>query len=594
MTFLLGMLGRLVPAWIAAVLVCAALTGHARGEGHAFPPLYAEEEGHAFPPLYANGSMFLAAMEASPVPPSDVELTGIVAPHHLLAVDLIADSYARASGRDVDLVVVLSPDHYYRGETPVSVAVRDFSTALGPVEVDQNLATEVLSLDAVSPSNLFSHEHGVQAHLPFISAHFPEAQILALALDVNLSRDAADELVAALHASLSRRLEGGEKVLVVQSTDFSHYLNADQALAKDQETLFLLAQGDPGAVWTMDQPQHIDSRASLYVQLRLQQDLFQATPAVTAHRNSQYYADGQGQGGQSQTTSYLVLEFAPGDVGGTDGWVRPDTKTWWFGGDFFTGRYLAGQVRDPQWREQFIANVSALTRGAPLVLNLEGVLAEACEDPGSVPEAVFTLCMEAGPTLKLLKAMNVRAVSLANNHSRDLGEEAYGEMVGILEETGIVVLEQGGVVDLDRFELAGFTDMTNTPEPMRRLLNTEDVCILDSAPPGKPRFAMIHWGEEYRPGPDARQKHLAEILRERGVGLIIGSHSHQAGIMICDPEPLPEACMMTSLGNFLFDRQGERVSGALMRVDFLGQGTFWPQAVPIPNWYEGLEQEPPG
>ena len=55
--------------------------------------------------------------------------------------------------------------------------------------------------------------------------------------------------------------------------------------------------------------------------------------------------------------------------------------------------------------------------------------------------------------LNWLEALNVKAVSLANNHAMDLGEESFEAMVSTLRDAGITVLRQGAVADLGPFRL---------------------------------------------------------------------------------------------------------------------------------------------
>ena len=80
-----------------------------------------------------------------------------------------------------------------------------------------------------------------------------------------------------------------------------------------------------------------------------------------------------------------------------------------------------------------VAEVNKLTGGAPLVVNLETVLLE--EPPERLPDRV--LVSHASLAIPILKALNVQAASLANNHSFDVGPLGYRETRSILERAGI-------------------------------------------------------------------------------------------------------------------------------------------------------------
>ena len=80
----------------------------------------------------------------------------------------------------------------------------------------------------------------MQALLPFVAYHFPEARIIALAISLSAQPPDWDSLAETLAPLLTPR------TLIIQSTDFSHYLPAAEARGKDQETLRVLSGGNPG------------------------------------------------------------------------------------------------------------------------------------------------------------------------------------------------------------------------------------------------------------------------------------------------------------------------------------------------------------
>jgi poly-gamma-glutamate synthesis protein (capsule biosynthesis protein) len=188
--------------------------------------------------------------------------------------------------------------------------------------------------------------------------------------------------------------------------------------------------------------------------------------------------------------------------------------------------------------------------------------------------------MAAQPGLDILKALNVVAVSLANNHSHDGGELAYQAMARLLTDAGITVLANRTVTDLGPFRLAALTDLDNQ-EPYRALLGDADLARLEGLRPDKPRFAFLHWGEEYTARPGPREQAIAAKLGDKGVELIIGCHPHRAGELT----GTRTQCLAFSLGNFIFDQRDPRVSGALLEVAFYPQGTYFLRLIPVGNLY---------
>jgi poly-gamma-glutamate synthesis protein (capsule biosynthesis protein) len=362
----------------------------------------------------------------------------------------------------------------------------------------------------------------------------------------------------------------GPDTLLVQSTDFSHYLTAPEARRRDQETLRVLSGGDPREVLSLREPDHLDSRGCQYLQLLLQRQVFGAGPTVIANRNSQEYTLEP----VIKTTSYIVQLYSaePLPVEGV--------QSYFFGGDTFCGRQVATRLAIPESREALQRQVLRITHGQPLILNLEGVLQEKCpEAPGP-----YTLCMESSLALPLLSGLHVRAVSLANNHSFDLGEDAYRAMRRHLAEQGLACLENRRVLDLGAFYLAGFTDVDNQSAEKIARLTRQDLESLAGLKRDKPLFALIHWGREFADAAGPREQALAALLEEKGVEVVIGCHSHRAGHL----EGTRRSCRIFSLGNFLFDQGSPRVSGILLEAVFFPQGTYFLKVHPLNNLFTSL------
>ncbi len=60
----------------------------------------------------------------------------------------------------------------------------------------------------------------------------------------------------------------------------------------------------------------------------------------------------------------------------------------------------------------------------------------------------------------------------------------------------------------------------------------------------------FHWGEEYEPNPNARQKELAKLAIDSGADVVVGHHPH----VIQPLEYYKDKPIFYSLGNFVFDQ----------------------------------------
>ena len=196
-----------------------------------------------FDAMFVQREIFLEAIarEQATVPP-DLRVTGISVPHHLLAADLMARGFRAAAGSRYDRVILLSPDHFNRSDRPLATTRRDFDTVFGLVENERAMSAALLEAgDLFEDSALFEKEHGIAALLPFVKHFFAGAKVVPIAISGRSTRADWDRAVALLRNLI------GPRDLVIQSTDYSHYLPLSAAVQRDQETLNIIAANDPAA-----------------------------------------------------------------------------------------------------------------------------------------------------------------------------------------------------------------------------------------------------------------------------------------------------------------------------------------------------------
>jgi AmmeMemoRadiSam system protein B len=538
-----------------SVLMAIAATAAAQPIGAAW---------HAYP--LDPQPLLQAIADARPVDLGGAAVTGLALPHHRVATDLIAAGMVTAAlGARPERIVMLTPDHFKRSMRAFATTRRDFDTVLGRVPTDRRAAADLLASPLVSASLLFEHEHGLGELLPYVARLFPGVPVLPVAVRINATRAQWEHMVERLAPWVTPR------TLIIQSSDFSHYLPRELATRHDQQMLNAIAAADLEAVARARQPEHIDSRGGQYIQMRLQALRFGAAPIVFGNHNS---AD-RGATAADYTTSYVAQVYAPAARERVVLPVSP-SRSLCLAGDTFFGRHVAEWLRDDAVRRRVAAELQRRLRGCPLLLNLEGVLS----DDGRAAHPL-QLAMPADATLRWLRELGVVAVSVANNHSRDLGDDAYARMVARLREAGLQVLEPGLALAVGPLRIVAWTDLDNMPTPQRDLVTPQ---ALQSALPlgGLPDLAFLHWGREFVAEPGDRERALASQLRSAGVTMIVGAHPHRASRRIELLGGL-DAVQVHSLGNFIFDQRAPRASGAVLQVSVFAQGTRALRLIPLPD-----------
>jgi hypothetical protein len=168
---------------------------------------------------------------------------GIVVPH---AGYLYSGGTAGAVWSRVqvpDRVAVLSPNHTGRGEAVAVWSSGEWLTPLGRVAVDGRLAQDFLERCPEARSDEVAHlgEHSLEVQVPFIQALNPRASLLPITIGthrVATLRSAGQALAGAVRAAPG-------PVLIVASSDMTHFEPADRARRQDELALEQVRAMDP-------------------------------------------------------------------------------------------------------------------------------------------------------------------------------------------------------------------------------------------------------------------------------------------------------------------------------------------------------------
>ncbi|NLI81942.1 MAG: AmmeMemoRadiSam system protein B [Deltaproteobacteria bacterium] len=170
-------------------------------------------------------------------------LVALVSPHagYTYSGLVAAHGYKILQKERFDSVVVLAPSHHMRFDG-VSVYDRGgFRTPLGVVPLDKELIQELKKREASVRSFPEAHEkeHSLEIQLPFLQVVLPGFKLVPLVMGQQ-DKPTCEKLAEALYQSLR-----GKRVLVVASSDLSHYHSYDRARELDGEVLQSLGALDP-------------------------------------------------------------------------------------------------------------------------------------------------------------------------------------------------------------------------------------------------------------------------------------------------------------------------------------------------------------
>jgi AmmeMemoRadiSam system protein B len=174
-------------------------------------------------------------------------ITGLVVPHagYVYSGPVAVHAYdALARDGFPETFVIIGPNHSGMG-SPVAMTTEDFETPLGRVRIDQEIASRMGRIVADDPL-AHRYEHSIEVQLPFIQYIFDKVTFVPIAMaaqDYQTAREVAEEVRTACQ---------GRDVVVIASTDFSHYVPADVARRQDRAVIdHILALDAPGVYDTV-------------------------------------------------------------------------------------------------------------------------------------------------------------------------------------------------------------------------------------------------------------------------------------------------------------------------------------------------------
>ncbi len=536
----------------------------------AFYWLYGVDPTHAQSNQFLSPAQDRAFLEATIAnerpdfrPPEGI--TGLTVPHHLLAADLIARGFWAVSRGNYDRIILISPDHFRVLPHGFAVVDTPLPTAFGPTRPAKHAAQDLTrqeGLFAVHSDPM--REHGIMAVLPFIVYFFPDAEILPVVASI------ANDPASWKAAANALALHFTERTLIVQSTDYSHFLTVGAAAQRDQQVIGVISSREPDRVIELHQPAHLDSKAAQYIQMDLQQRRG-AQVAVVTNRNSVSYGTSP-----ENTTSYIVSAYHP-DPAKLSRLDYSDHERLFFGGDVLIGRFMLPVLTNTDALAAILNAVYSYTAGDPLVVNLEGVITSEY-----IPNApAGSHLMPRGLALPILDDMGVVAAGLANNHALDFGESAFETTRNILQSAGLQVLSHGAVADLGPVRVLALNFLPGRDPHVLNISDMGNLCSLDAR---APLIAFVHWGVEYTSKPSVAEQLLADRFAACGFSALIGGHSHRADTTL--RLSLGQMQWAFSLGNLLFDQNASRASGQLAELRVFEQGTVALRLITLPNLFE--------
>jgi len=195
-------------------------------------------------------------MDSAKLPEIKGEVVAVMAPHagYLYSGSVAGYAFATLRGLSPDIVFVLSPMHYPYYEKLMTTSHDAYTTPLGDIPVDHKIIQELngylkeeigITLKEISEDE----EHSLEIELPFLQRALKKP----FSLIPIMLRDQSEHTSYGLAHSILKTIKESnlivdKSILLVASTDLSHFFPHKTAIKLDSELLQRVERFDPVGV----------------------------------------------------------------------------------------------------------------------------------------------------------------------------------------------------------------------------------------------------------------------------------------------------------------------------------------------------------
>ncbi len=176
------------------------------------------------------------------------KLVALISPHAGLTYSgpVAAAGYRLLERQAFETVVILGPSHRAAFDALATYPEGAFATPLGLAAIDSELCRSFANATprARPMPEVHRGEHSLEMQVPFLQHLLPDTRIVPVMMGTQSSRN----IEAAVFAMVRVVSESAYPVLLIASSDLSHYQTRDRARELDSEVLDCIERFDPRAL----------------------------------------------------------------------------------------------------------------------------------------------------------------------------------------------------------------------------------------------------------------------------------------------------------------------------------------------------------
>ncbi|WP_353683979.1 AmmeMemoRadiSam system protein B [Thermodesulfovibrio sp. 3907-1M] len=196
----------------------------------------------------SNPKELLYEVEEYMTPQAKLKARGAICPHagYVYSGHVAGAVYSRISPGET--FILLGPNHTGYGADISLMVEGQWEIPLGSLKINEELAKKIIE-NSSATEDLQAHlyEHSLEVQLPFIYKLNPQAQIVPITLKMLSLKDSLS--LAQCIAKAVEELAVKDKVVIIASTDMSHYLPDDLARKVDSLAIEKIKAFDPEGLY---------------------------------------------------------------------------------------------------------------------------------------------------------------------------------------------------------------------------------------------------------------------------------------------------------------------------------------------------------
>jgi len=174
------------------------------------------------------------------------KVLALISPHagYVYSGDIAGAVYSQAEiTRDV---IVMGPNHHGVGAPYAVMAQGKWEMPGGEITISENLSSLLIEESSWLKADTQAHiqEHSVEVQLPFIQHIRPDVEFVPVVLG-RADFETCEEIGKAISRAVKRY---GKPVVIIASTDMTHYESQDSAKQKDQLAIDRVVSLDPAGL----------------------------------------------------------------------------------------------------------------------------------------------------------------------------------------------------------------------------------------------------------------------------------------------------------------------------------------------------------